>query len=113
MKEKATKEDIKQIAEFMAEVLDDKKANDVEILDISDRSQLADYFVIASGNSNTQVRALVSEVEQKTEEKFDLKPKFSEGFDSRKWILLDYGDIVLHVFIESEREYYNLERLWR
>lgn len=110
---KKTKEEIRELAEFIAKVLEDKKAIDVQVMEISEKSSLADYFVICSGQSSTQVRALVSEVEEQVREKYQLDSHFSEGFQTKKWVLLDYIDIVVHVFLHQEREFYNLDRLWQ
>lgn len=113
MAEKKNKQEIKELAERIAAILENKNAADVELIEITDRSSLADYFVIASGRSTTQVKALASEVEFKLREEFNLEPKHSEGFESRRWLLLDYLDVVVHIFLEEEREFYNLERLWQ
>lgn len=113
MKINKSKQEIKALAQFIASVLEDKKARDIEIIDIGERSSLADYFVISSAGSNTQVKALIGEVEEQVEEHHQLKPNNSEGFQSRRWVLLDYGDIVVHVFLEEERKYYDLDRLWK
>ncbi len=113
MSEVTTKEDIKKLADFVAETLDNRKGIDIEVIDISGQSSLADYFVIASGRSGTQVKALADEVELKLKEEYGLESKSSEGFDSREWILLDYIDIIVHIFTENTREFYQLERLWR
>ncbi|NCC82768.1 MAG: ribosome silencing factor [Clostridia bacterium] len=111
--DKRSKEEISDLAKYIGDILNDKKAVDVEILDISEKTSLTDLFVICSGNSTTQVKALASEVELKVKERFDLVPRFSEGFQTRRWVLLDYIDVVVHIFLTEERSFYSLERLWR
>ena len=73
---------------------------------------LCDYFVICSGTSNTQVKALSDEVEKILEEKYELSPTHTEGYNGGNWVLLDYDSIMVHVFYGETREFYNLERLW-
>lgn len=102
---------IKEYAEDICRVLSDKKAQDIRLIDIGKQSVLADYFVVASGRSNVQVKALSQEVEEKMEEK-GLKVRRRDGYDAGRWIVLDYGDILVHLFHPEEREYYNIERLW-
>jgi ribosome-associated protein len=97
--------------EVIAEVLEDKKAKDTEIIDIKELTILADYFIICSGTSTRHVKSLADAVEEKLEELGIFKSN-KEGYDSAGWILLDYGDVVVHIFREEERQYYNIERLW-
>lgn len=94
-----------------ADAADSKKANDVIVLDIRGLSVIADYFVICSANSRTQVQAVASAVKERVEE-LGLRCKAVEGKDEAKWVLLDFGDLVVHVFIEEERRFFGLERLW-
>lgn len=90
---------------------EDKKAREVKILDIRSISTVADYFVICSGTSPTHVRAIADNVEEKlAEEGYALH--HMEGYQNGRWVLLDFGDVVVHVMLEAEREFYNLERLW-
>lgn len=91
--------------------LDSKKAHDIKAIRIDDLTILADYFLIATGNSNTQVRALADEVDYKLSE-LGIEPNHIEG-KSSGWILLDYGSLVVHVFHKTDREFYDLERLWK
>lgn len=89
----------------------DRKAFDIKVLKISNLTSIADYFVILSGNSQRQVMAISNDIEDKMYLKgYDVKHK--EGYNSGKWILLDYGDIIVHVFHKEDRDFYNLERLW-
>lgn len=101
----------KDTAIKIVKVLDEKKAEDIKLIKISELTVLADYFIIANGTSNTHVRALAEEVEDALA-KEDILPRSIEG-RSTGWILLDYGDIVVHVFTPADREYYSLERLWK
>jgi ribosome-associated protein len=90
---------------------DDKRAEDIIALNMQGISLIADYFIICHGNSDKQVQAIAREMKEKAlENDFDVKR--IEGFDEAKWILIDMGDIVAHVFHRDERNYYNLERLW-
>lgn len=99
------------IASFISSVALNKKAVDVKILDVSRISPITDYFVICSGNSTVQVKAIADEIEDKmAEQGYELKHK--EGYRSAAWILLDYGNIIAHVFYQEERDFYGLERLW-
>jgi ribosome-associated protein len=91
---------------------DDKKATDVVVLDVGDVLSITGWFVIASGANPRQVRTIAEEVEAKLKADHDLAPLRVEGFDGLRWVLLDYGDFVVHVFHEEERDYYQLERLW-
>ena len=101
----------KEIAIDIANILNDKKAVDVIVLDISHLTVITDYFIIASGRSELQVRALYDEVEEKMEEK-GLAPSRKEGYQEGRWVVLDYGDVVVHIFHQEERDFYGLERLW-
>jgi len=94
-----------------ATAADDKKAEDILVLNMKGISLIADYFLICHGNSDKQVQAIAREIKDKAEENgFDVKRM--EGFDEAKWILVDLGDVVAHVFHRDERSYYKLERLW-
>ncbi|WP_425446601.1 ribosome silencing factor [Dethiothermospora halolimnae] len=90
---------------------DDKKAFDIKTLKISGLTSIGDYFVIASGNSDRQVISIANEIEDKMHEA-GYEPMNKEGYKTGRWILLDYGDIIVHVFHKEDREFYNLERLW-
>ncbi len=101
----------KEIALLAADAVKDKKAKDVVILDIEEISVVCDYFVICTGLSSTQVKAIAENAEQKLKEHGITKLRM-EGFKDAHWILIDYGAVVVHIFQESDREFYNLERLW-
>lgn len=108
---KTTKEDAYVLAKKIAAILDEKKARDIVIIDLSERSIIADYFVIASGRSTTAVKALTDNVDDKLS-KEGIEPLRRDGMNEAKWIAVDYGSVILHVFHEETREYYHLERLW-
>lgn len=101
-----------ELARLAAMAADDKKAKQVVILDIRSISPIADYFVICHGSSTVQVKAIVDQVEEKVREERGLHPHHVEGYANARWVLLDYGDVVVHVFHEHERDFYNLERIW-
>ena len=101
-----------QLAQKIAEAADDKKAADIILLKVSDVSYLADYFVIATGFSKTQIRAICDEIEEKIVEQFQRAPIRVEGKTEGNWILQDYGDVIVHIFLPEDREYYNLEAFW-
>ena len=103
----------KELAVLAAKALDDKKAKDIQVLEITDLTTLADYFVIATGASNTQINALVDSVEKKLSEEAEEQPLHREGYRGGTWVLLDYGCIAVHVFNGEARNFYDLERLWR
>ncbi|WP_042478337.1 ribosome silencing factor [Bacillus ndiopicus] len=90
---------------------DDKHAEDIVVLNMNNISLLADYFIICHGNSDRQVQAIARELQEKAHEN-GLEVKRVEGFDTARWILVDLGDVVVHVFHKDERSFYNLERLW-
>ena len=96
----------------IAEILSNKLGSDIKLIEITDVSVLADYMVIATGRSSTQVRALADEVEFKMDE-LGYSVSHIEGYRSNSWILLDYVDIIVNVFNEEAREFYDLERLWQ
>lgn len=100
-----------QIAETIVGVLANKIGRDIKLLKISDITVLADYFVICTANSTTQIKNLCDEVEKVLEDKGE-RPIHREGYRAGGWVLLDYGCVVLHVFMEETREFYGLERLW-
>lgn len=101
-----------QVARVAAEAMSDKKAQDIIALDLTELSDVCDYFVIATGANNRQVDTLVDEVEEKVAEACQEHPFSIEGRDQRTWILMDYGSVLVHVFTPEAREYYRLEKLW-
>lgn len=91
---------------------DDKKATDVLVLDVGDVLSITGWFVIGSGSNPRQVKTIAEEIESRVRAEHGLAPLRVEGLDGLRWVLLDYGDFVVHVFHEEERDYYQLERLW-
>ncbi|TYR82343.1 ribosome silencing factor [Priestia megaterium] len=96
---------------LIVKAADDKKALDLVALDMQGISLVADYFVICHGNSDKQVQAIAREVKEKANE-HDIQVKRMEGFEEARWVLVDLGNIVVHIFHKDDRGYYNLERLW-
>ncbi len=101
----------RQTAEKICALLSSKKAEDILIIDVAEKTTLCDYFVIASGHSSTQVRALCDHVEEKLSEE-GLEPRRTEGTREGRWGVLDYGDVIVHIFNDESRLFYHLERLW-
>ena len=100
------------MAEKIKGIIDDRKGKSIDIIDLRELTIVADYFVIASGTSTTHLRGIADEVMFKMEEA-GIKPLHVEGYDTASWILLDYNDVIVHIFLQSEREFYNLEKLWK
>ena len=101
-----------ELAKACCKALSQKKAKDIVILDVKDQTILCSYFVIASGTSTTQVRALCDSVEEQLKKEAELSPLRTEGLREGRWGVLDYGDVIVHVFNEESRLFYYLERLW-
>jgi ribosome-associated protein len=102
----------RELAILAMTAADDKKAEDIITLDVAELLVVTDYFVIATGRTNVQVHAIADEVEHRLREGGNVKPIGREGEGENKWVLLDYGDLVVHVFQPEERDFYRLERLW-
>lgn len=102
----------KEMVQVAVEAMKDKKAEDIRVIDISKISVIADYFVIASGGNTNQVQAIVDNVEEKLHMEGCKEPRI-EGYNSASWILLDYNDVIVHVFSRDDRLFYDLERIWR
>ena len=101
-----------ELARIAISALEDKKAEDVRVIDIGDVSVLADYFIIANGNNRTQVQAMADEVEQRLG-RAGAEPKQIEGYQTGNWVLLDFGDVIIHIFDAQNRLFYDLERIWK
>ncbi|RWZ60010.1 ribosome silencing factor [Halobacillus fulvus] len=101
----------KELVNLAAMACDEKRANDIVVLDMSDVSLIADYFLICEGSNERQVQAIARELKKQAEEN-DIEVKRMEGFEQARWILVDLNDVVCHIFHKDERNYYNLERLW-
>ena len=103
----------KELALLAAQALSEKKGREIQVLEIADLTTLADYFVLATGSSNTQINALVDNVEKVITEQAGEEPLHREGYRGGTWVLLDYGCLAVHVFSAEAREFYGLERLWQ
>ena len=101
----------RELLKTAVKAADDKRAEDIMVLNMKGISLIADYFIICHGNSDKQVQAIASEIKEKAW-KWAMTLKRMEGFDEARWVLIDIGDVVVHVFHREERSYYNLERLW-
>lgn len=104
-------ETIKEQVDSICEVLYNKKAIDIVAIHVADKTIVADWFVICSGRAVTQVKALADELEEKAKG-LGLTLRRSEGYREGKWVVLDYADVLVHIFYPEERKYYNMERLW-
>ena len=100
-----------QIASIAARALDEKKAQDIRVLHTAEQTVLADYFVICNGTSSTHIKALVDEVDRQLSEAGE-PPVRREGLRSDIWVLMDFGSVIVHIFTDEARKFYNLERLW-
>lgn len=103
--------DNSNLAELVAKAASDKKARDIIIMDLVGISLVTDYFVICSANSTTQVQAIADNIVEQMEEQ-GIRLLRKEGYREARWVLLDYGNCVAHIFVEDDRVFYNLERLW-
>ena len=102
----------REMARLAIEALEDKKAEDIKVIDISEVSVLADYFIIAGGSNRSQIQALCQNVEEKLG-RAGYPAKQTEGYDTANWILMDFGDVIVHIFDKENRLLYDLERIWR
>lgn len=107
-----SKKDIKEAVKAAYNALEDKKGIDIMILNISDVSSLGDYFVIASADNTNQLKAMADAVEENLYKQAGLKLSHAEGFNTNSWILLDFGDIIVHLFNKEDRAFYSIERIW-
>ncbi len=101
-----------ELAKKIATILDSKKATDIRVLKIKEISSLGDYFVLASANNSSLVQALSDEIDFRIGHEDGIAPRRVEGYSSAKWILMDYADVIVHIFYEETRQFYSLERLW-
>lgn len=101
-----------QILEIIVKALDSKKAEEIKVIKVCDLTIIADYFVIADGLSNTQTRALADEAEFQVKKQAGISPTSVQGNNGSNWIIIDYNNIVVHVFSKEQRNFYSLERLW-
>jgi len=100
------------MAKVAADAISDKKGTDIVLLDVADSFFLCDVFVIGTGSSRVNVQALADHVEERLLQAFDMKPLRVEGRNEGEWVLVDFGDIIVHLFQSAPRDYYSLERLW-
>lgn len=101
-----------ELRQKIVDVLEDKKARGIMAIDVDNVTVLADSFVICNGTSTPHIRALADDVEKAVSDCFGLACRHREGYNSARWILLDYGDVVVHIFHEEDRKFYDIERLW-
>jgi len=102
----------KEMAKLAIQALEDKKAQDIKVIDIGEVSTIADYFIIASGKNRSQIQAMCDNVDE-TLERAGVSKKQTEGYQNANWVLMDYGDIIVHIFDTENRLFYDLERIWR
>ena len=105
-------DEVRNLVKLACDALEDKKASDVTVLDIRTVSVIADYFIIASGENERQVEALSDAVDEALG-RAGYERRSVEGYSSKRWILLDYNDVVIHIFNREDRRFYDLERIWR
>ncbi len=103
----------KDALQTIIKALDQKRGEDIKAVNIRDLTIIADYFVIAAGGSTTQTKALADAVEFELKRQHGMEPTRVEGYSAANWIILDYSDIVVHVFYKETRDFYNLEKLWQ
>jgi len=113
MRHEITKDDVARLAIVAARAADDKKGADIVILEVGDVLAITDYFVITSASNTRLVRTIAEEVELHVKNAGGPAPTRTEGLDQLSWVLMDYGDLVVHVFLEETRRFYELERLWK
>ncbi|MFA5585460.1 MAG: ribosome silencing factor [Saccharofermentanales bacterium] len=112
----AEKEKLDRIAamtQAAVAAIEDKKGQDAQVLQVTEKTTLADVFILASGTSSIHVKTLAEAVEERLEELFGLRPDHIEGLENRSWVLLDYGDLIVHLMQPEDRMHYQLENLWR
>ena len=113
MKSTQVRQDSDTLAEIVVRGLQERKGSDIVVLNLKElKNAVADYFIIASASSDTQLEALARSVEEEVEKTVDQTPWQSEGRTNREWVLLDYVDVVVHVFLRDRRQFYALEELW-
>jgi ribosome-associated protein len=102
----------KELAILSARAMDQRKGSKITILKVEDLSTLTDYFVVGTGSSRVQTQAMADNIEDEIKKAAGLRPSRIEGLQEGRWILMDYGQVIIHIFLEDERNFYNLERLW-
>ena len=101
-----------ELSQTIAAILEENRAIEVETIDIQERSSLADVFIVCSGTSSIHVRTLAERVEEGLQAQ-GVKPRTIEGLDTRRWVLMDYSEVIVHIFMPEERSFYDLEKLWQ
>lgn len=101
----------KELAQAAADALDSKKGRDIRVVAVEGKTEIADYFVLCTGNSSTQIKALAGEVEYRIALR-GVEPDRVEGRDNNSWLLVDYGNVIVHIFSREAREFYNLDKLY-
>ncbi len=104
--------EVKEKVLKICNLLSQKKAKGIVYIAVEKKTSLCDYFVVAGGSSKTQVKSLAENLEEKLEEEYGIVPRRSEGVREGRWAVLDYADVIVHIFGDEERDFYNLERLW-
>ena len=102
----------KELALRIADILEDKKAENIMVLDVAHLTSVTEYFVICSARNTVQTGTMAEDVEEKLLQEENLEARRKEGYREARWVVLDYASVIVHVFHEQEREYYNIERLW-
>jgi len=108
-----TDPDAHALATLAARIADDEHGVDIVVLEVGDVLAIAEYFVVASASNRRLVRTIVERVEQRAKEELERAPRRTEGASEQQWVLVDYGDVVVHVFLAEIREFYDIERLYR
>ena len=111
--ENMTEQEIEQYVKSAAVTLEDQRATEIEILHVAKLTTMADYFILCTGGSTTHIRSLSEAVEHDMETKYGLRPHHIEGYSAANWILMDYQDIIIHIFDKENRLFYDLDRIWR
>jgi len=101
-----------KLSKAITELMLDKKATEIQIINVSKLTSLTDYFIICSSDSEPKTKAIMNHIKDKVHEKYNIKPLHLEGIENLEWVLLDYVSIVVNIFSKEKREYYNIERLW-
>lgn len=101
-----------KLSKAITELMLDKKATEIQIINVSKLTSLTDYFIICSSDSEPKTKAIMNHIKDKVREKYNIKPLHLEGIENLEWVLLDYVSIVVNIFSKEKREYYNIERLW-
>ena len=102
----------KEMANVINTILTDKKGTELSVIEIPEGIALSDYFVICNGTSVTHIKALADEVDDKLRKEHGIVPLHVEGYNTARWILMDYGDVVVHIFHKEDRDFYKLDKLW-